>query len=142
MEAGKSHEYAAMRSLSRQRNRSLLHDKYNENDFPQSIEPHRRKLLSGKCISTIIFGRERFHCVQTILVVKRVPFRSSAAVSGHYGYEIEKTPEEKLREYYESLWSDYCDSDDPFIEVACESARAAVKETLNLLGIKIEGVND
>lgn len=57
------------------------------------------------------------------------------------GYEVEKTPEEKLREYYESLWSDYCDSDDPFIEVACESARAAVKETLNLLGIKIEGVN-
>ncbi|AZV88326.1 hypothetical protein BUN12_0062 [Bacillus amyloliquefaciens] len=58
------------------------------------------------------------------------------------GYEVKKTPEEKLREYYESLWSDYCDSDDPFIEVACESARAAVKETLNLLGIKIEGVND
>ncbi|XSD74791.1 hypothetical protein P5611_015915 [Bacillus subtilis] len=57
------------------------------------------------------------------------------------GYEVEKTPEEKLREYYESLWSDYCDSDDPFIEVACESARAAVNETLNLLGIKIEGVN-
>ncbi|XOT28879.1 hypothetical protein ACLQ7P_08510 [Bacillus subtilis subsp. subtilis] len=57
------------------------------------------------------------------------------------GYEVKKTPEEKLREYYESLWSDYCDSDDPFIEVACESARAAVKETLNLLGIKIEGVN-
>ena len=57
------------------------------------------------------------------------------------GYEVKKTPEEKLREYYESLWSDYCDSDDPFIEVACESARAAVKETLNLLGIEIEGVN-
>lgn len=57
------------------------------------------------------------------------------------GYEVKKTPEEKVREYYESLWSDYCDSDDPFIEVACESARAAVKETLNLLGIKIEGVN-
>ncbi|MEG7333299.1 hypothetical protein [Bacillus sp. 0102A] len=57
------------------------------------------------------------------------------------GYEVEKTPEEKVREYFESLWSDYCDSDDPFIEVACESARAAVKETLNLLGIKIEGVN-
>lgn len=57
------------------------------------------------------------------------------------GYEVKKTPEEKVREYYESLWSDNCDSDDPFIEVACESARAAVKETLNLLGIKIEGVN-
>ncbi|WGD77715.1 hypothetical protein P5643_13950 [Bacillus subtilis] len=57
------------------------------------------------------------------------------------GYEVEKTPEEKVREYFESLWSDYCNSDDPFIEVACESARAAVNETLNLLGIKIEGVN-
>ncbi|MCY8191494.1 hypothetical protein MOC62_07730 [Bacillus spizizenii] len=57
------------------------------------------------------------------------------------GYEVEKTPEEKVREYFESLWADYCDSDDPFNEVACESARDAVKETVDLLGIKIEGVN-
>lgn len=52
-----------------------------------------------------------------------------------------RKPEKKVREYYEKLWAAYCDSDDAFNEVACESARHAVKETLNLLGIKIEGVN-
>ncbi|WKT37422.1 hypothetical protein [Bacillus amyloliquefaciens] len=57
------------------------------------------------------------------------------------GYEAEATPEEKVREYYEKLWADYCDSDDGLNEIACESARHAVKETLNLLGIKVEGVN-
>ncbi|NUJ16264.1 DUF1642 domain-containing protein [Bacillus glycinifermentans] len=43
------------------------------------------------------------------------------------GYEVEKTPEDKVREYFVNL-SESCD-------------RRAVISTLNLLGIKIEGVN-
>lgn len=43
------------------------------------------------------------------------------------GYEIEKSPEEKVREYYEALTGS-CD-------------RYAVQCTLDFLGIKIEGVN-
>ncbi|WP_077736238.1 DUF1642 domain-containing protein [Bacillus sonorensis] len=43
------------------------------------------------------------------------------------GYEVEKTPEEKVREY--------------FVDLAESCDRRAVISTLNLLGIKIEGVN-
>ncbi|QYG88290.1 hypothetical protein [Bacillus atrophaeus] len=51
------------------------------------------------------------------------------------GYEIEKTPEEKVREYFEKLWTCCCGTDE--IEIAEET----IINTLNLLGIKIEGVN-
>ncbi|MCY9132800.1 hypothetical protein MOF07_19390 [Bacillus spizizenii] len=51
------------------------------------------------------------------------------------GYEVEKAPEEKVREYYDKLWADYCDTND--IEIAKET----IINTLDLLGIKIEGVN-
>ncbi|WEZ21193.1 hypothetical protein P5661_06340 [Bacillus subtilis] len=51
------------------------------------------------------------------------------------GYEVEKTPEEKVREYFEKLWADYCDTNE--IEIAKET----IINTLDLLGIKIEGVN-
>lgn len=45
------------------------------------------------------------------------------------GYEVEKTPEDKVRELFESS---------PF---AIER-KSGIVRTLNLLGIKIEGVND
>ncbi|MEC1648233.1 hypothetical protein [Bacillus halotolerans] len=51
------------------------------------------------------------------------------------GYEVEKTPEEKVREYFEKLWTCCCGTDE--IEIAEET----IINTLNLLGIKIEGVN-
>ncbi|MEC1584417.1 hypothetical protein P9D80_03440 [Bacillus spizizenii] len=57
------------------------------------------------------------------------------------GYEVEKTSEEKVREYHQSL---VCDMDRALSyedEGNCRSAIEAVEETLNLLGIKIEGVN-
>ncbi|MCY7910944.1 DUF1642 domain-containing protein [Bacillus inaquosorum] len=57
------------------------------------------------------------------------------------GYEVEKTPEEKVREYHRSL---VCDMDRALSyeeEGNYRSAIEAVEETLNLLGIKIEGVN-
>jgi len=48
------------------------------------------------------------------------------------GYEVEKSPEEKIREYYESL-------NDEFTYEPKE--RDGIEQTLNLLGIKIGGVN-
>ncbi|MGE0910417.1 hypothetical protein ACQGRJ_10250 [Bacillus atrophaeus] len=57
------------------------------------------------------------------------------------GYEVEKTPEEKMREYHRSL---VCDMDRALSyeeEGNYRSAIEAVEETLNLLGIEIEGVN-
>jgi len=47
------------------------------------------------------------------------------------GYEVEKTPEEKVREYYESHGG----------SPSAEERKAAIRETLCKLGIKIEGVN-
>jgi len=48
-----------------------------------------------------------------------------------YGYEVEQTPEEKLREYYESLDMQSREADEAY----------GVRETLNILGITIEGIN-
>jgi len=47
------------------------------------------------------------------------------------GYEVEKTPEEKVREYYESYGG----------SPSAMEWKEAVQDTLDLLGIKIEGVN-
>jgi Protein of unknown function (DUF1642). len=59
------------------------------------------------------------------------------------GYEIEKSPEEKVREYYEGLIETKQDlsNDDYTRELAAYEA-SGVSKTLDLLGIKIEGVND
>lgn len=53
------------------------------------------------------------------------------------GYTVEKTPEEKVREYYERLDKrPYCSDNHGWHKAM------AVEETLDLLGIEIEGVND
>ncbi|MCY8754771.1 hypothetical protein [Bacillus haynesii] len=58
------------------------------------------------------------------------------------GYEVEKTPEEKVREYYEKL----CDGYDraQFYEDQGKYLlmKRAVRRTLGALGIKISGIND
>jgi hypothetical protein len=59
------------------------------------------------------------------------------------GYEIEKSPEEKVREYYESHMNqveltEHLSYEEGYVDGVID----AVEETLNLLGIKIEGVND
>lgn len=48
------------------------------------------------------------------------------------GYEVEKTPEEMVREFYESLNTS---------EVWEPKKRDGVEQTLNILGIKIGGIN-
>lgn len=58
------------------------------------------------------------------------------------GYEVEKTPEEKVREYYATNYQRHEQSlprskDDFYTSGVAEGVRS----TLDLLGIKIEGVN-
>ncbi|GAB7057398.1 hypothetical protein JCM16163A_41470 [Paenibacillus sp. YK5] len=56
------------------------------------------------------------------------------------GYEVEQTPEEKVREYYELNKPDeYMNQNQFNIQAA---VREGVLNTLNLLNIKIKGVND
>jgi hypothetical protein len=50
------------------------------------------------------------------------------------GYEVEQTPEENLREYYETFNA-------PFAERFIESEQHVIAKTLNILGIKIAGIN-
>lgn len=61
------------------------------------------------------------------------------------GYTIEKSPEEKVREYYNELINRSTRSlalHDNELSRVQEFGAIAVKCTLNLLGITIEGVND
>jgi hypothetical protein len=55
----------------------------------------------------------------------------------YIGWEVEKTPEEKVREYYERVkpGSHHCELQPGDYKIS------AIKHTLNLLGLKIEGVN-
>jgi DNA integrity scanning protein DisA with diadenylate cyclase activity len=60
------------------------------------------------------------------------------------GYEVEKTPEEKVRQFYTEVKQNR----ESFSSLASThmldkyyAMEYAIKETLNLLGIKIEGVN-
>ena len=52
------------------------------------------------------------------------------------GYEVERTPEERLRDYYEYLQR--IKSDSIYDDLRAE----AVEETLDILGITVEGIND
>lgn len=59
------------------------------------------------------------------------PFKLAVALS--VGYEVEQTPEDKVREYYNEQRGLIMNSQEP--------AHTAVKRTLDFLNIKIEGVN-
>ncbi|WP_253294939.1 hypothetical protein [Bacillus atrophaeus] len=60
------------------------------------------------------------------------------------GYEVEKTPEEKVREYFEGVRNS---RDERYLAGDIEGKRfhagalVGICNTLGLLGIKIEGVN-
>lgn len=57
------------------------------------------------------------------------------------GYEVDKTPEEKVREYYEKLCDGYDRAQFNEDEGKYLLMKRAVRRTLDDLGIKIEGVN-
>jgi DNA integrity scanning protein DisA with diadenylate cyclase activity len=58
------------------------------------------------------------------------------------GYQVEKSPEEKVREYFEGLVETFrdVDNDSQTQELALYESTGIVK-TLELLGITVEGVN-
>lgn len=60
------------------------------------------------------------------------------------GYEVEKTPEEKVREYYEAvrnLWEERYLAGDTEGKRFHAGALVGICTTLGIFGIKIEGVN-
>ncbi|MED4787562.1 hypothetical protein P9429_11770 [Bacillus atrophaeus] len=57
------------------------------------------------------------------------------------GYEVEKTPEEKVREYFERLEYERANAQCLEEESRYWFMKEAVRETLEAVGIKIEGVN-
>ncbi|ATO08506.1 hypothetical protein ACJGE4_15605 [Bacillus velezensis] len=57
------------------------------------------------------------------------------------GYEVEATPEDRVREYYDELQEKQRTSQSRGVTFSLECEREGVINTLNLLGIKIEGVN-
>ncbi|SIR93161.1 hypothetical protein [Bacillus velezensis] len=57
------------------------------------------------------------------------------------GYEVEATPEDRVREYFAELQEKQRTSQSRGVTFSLECEREGVINTLNLLGIKIEGVN-
>ncbi len=57
------------------------------------------------------------------------------------GYEVEKTPEERLRDYFDTQRMKYLASVDGE-RTEYLSKYLAIKQTLEILGITIEGIND
>jgi DNA integrity scanning protein DisA with diadenylate cyclase activity len=58
------------------------------------------------------------------------------------GYEVEKSPEEKVREFYKNLTEEIRSNPHNYVaQNKYQFAAFVVKATLNRLGIKIEGVN-
>ncbi|MEB3692685.1 hypothetical protein VDJ78_00515 [Bacillus amyloliquefaciens] len=57
------------------------------------------------------------------------------------GYEVEATPEGRVREYYAELQEKEQAAQSRGVTFSLECEREGVINTLNLLGIKIEGVN-
>ncbi|MGG1042509.1 hypothetical protein ABE153_11500 [Bacillus velezensis] len=57
------------------------------------------------------------------------------------GYEVEATPEDRVREYYAELQEKERAAQSRGVTFSLECEREGVINTLNLLGIKIEGVN-
>jgi hypothetical protein len=107
-------------------------------EVAEAIEEAKEQYESN----TAIFDDARSGILETLYYHFEYNFDElmSALVNG---YEIEKSPEDKVREYYEGLIETKQDlsNDDYTRELAAYEA-SGVSKTLNLLGIKIEGVND
>lgn len=58
------------------------------------------------------------------------------------GYEVEKSPEEKVADYLAEAEDFRADAADGNYYEFCNGRIAGIKQTLYILGIKIEGVDD
>lgn len=72
--------------------------------------------------------------------LKDLPLKDLVLAREVYGYEIRKTPEQLIRSLY-SQHIDDANSGDYDRKFTGEAASEAIVETLNILGIKIDGVN-
>lgn len=108
----------------------------------EAIEYYRSQGLGSASIASIAvtsagIGRERPLVDFVIQAADNSEKIMSALVNG---YTVEATPEEMVRNYYEiemTLLAHLGKYDGAYHE----GTTSAIKETLNLLGIKIEGVN-
>jgi hypothetical protein len=57
------------------------------------------------------------------------------------GYEVEQTPEDKVREYYNITKDRFLRETDPEVKLSFEYELIGIQTTINKLGIKIEGIN-
>lgn len=58
------------------------------------------------------------------------------------GYEVEKSPEENLREHYEDCMTNYLRTDGEIVKSYYDGKIYGIKAALNYLGITVEGIND
>ncbi|SDI83043.1 hypothetical protein SAMN04487909_10893 [Aneurinibacillus migulanus] len=79
------------------------------------------------------------------MVATRENFTPSLLMKAwEYGYEIEKTPEERALDYYETLehlMNEAAAKDNRGKAVALSNERVGARNILIMLGIKIEGIN-
>jgi len=109
-------------------------------EVAEAIESFRSRDISNEDIIKNALGLfDNYNEVIYLYTVDHFDEFITALVNG---YEVEQTPEEKVREYYEGLKS----SEDS-LEIAGHDGSQfrqgwqSVEKTLDLLGIKIEGVN-
>lgn len=125
----------------------------NKEILPKEVAEAIEKLRAEKMNNyAIMVCAQHAKCDENLLVIQDWAF-DCEAYSGNTdklmralvnGYEIEKTPEENVREYYESIermakrMHERADHEE---ESHALSELVGIKTTLNKLGIAIEGVN-
>ena len=111
-------------------------------EVAEAIERERSSGFSEQQILTFpwadyLEGSDRF----VIQVYRRVNFDNLVRAL-YNGYEVEKTPEDNLREYYGRIKDDIDRYDYGTSLIEAEAKRCAVNVVLRILGITIEGIND
>lgn len=100
----------------------------------EELEAHRRsgdldiQILVAAC-DNVLGGK----------LAKLDPLTLAAALIN--GYEVEATPEDRVREYFAELQEKQRTAQSRGVTFSLECEREGVINTLNLLGVKIEGVN-
>ncbi|WP_102271345.1 hypothetical protein [Cytobacillus massiliigabonensis] len=109
-------------------------------EVAEAIESLRNRGESDQDIVTYGIERYSFSDAGIIYSYGKTNFHElmSALVNG---FEAEKSPEEKVREYYEHVKQEYFEAVDGRERREYLGKYSAVKTTLDLLGIQIEGVN-
>lgn len=115
-------------------------------DVAEAIEQLRQmgmssyEIITGMEVAydeTDIEGKEYYDILNDRYMSVRTDELMHALVNG---YEIEQSPEDKLREYYAELKGTY-DSSSGLESYRVDGMLQSVETTLAILGIQIEGIN-